>query len=163
MKNWLKNLLFVVFSFAFLGVGMLVAEIFIRQKGNPLKDPNFLADAPIDSIRINPSLPFDSTQGWMGDTVEVKEEYVEKETKNNSFAESTKPSGDYDVVIGIFGEQPNADRQVKKLRDLGYQSAYSYSNSSMDVVCAGQFTKNEAQKIADELNNKGFEAIVKRH
>jgi cell division septation protein DedD len=162
MKNWLKNLLFVVFSFAFLGVGMLVAEIFIREKGNPLKDPNFLADTPVDSTSINPSLPIDSTQGWMGDTVEVKDEYRKKEQKKEASIDTPKQSGDYDVVIGIFGERSNANRQVKKLKEIGYNNAYSFSKLSMDVVSAGQFSKEEAQKIAEDLNDKGFEAIAKR-
>jgi cell division septation protein DedD len=163
MKNWLKNLLFVIFSFAFLGVGMLIANIFIREKGNPLKDPNFLADTPVDTTTISPSLPIDSTQGWMGDTVEVKDEYVKKVPKKEAFIDTPKPSGDYDVVIGIFGERSNANRQVKKLKELGYSSAYSFSKLSMDVVSAGQFEKEEAQKIAEDLKDKGFEAIAKHH
>jgi cell division septation protein DedD len=161
MKNWLKNLLFVIFSFAFLGVGMLIANIFIREKGNPLKDPNFLADTPVDTTTINPSLPIDSTQGWMGDTVEVKDEYVKKAPKKEAFIDTPKSSGDYDVVIGIFGERSNANRQVKKLKELGYNNAYSFSKLSMDVVSAGQFEKEEAQKIAEDLKDKGFEAIAK--
>ncbi len=163
MKNWLKNLLFVIFSFAFLGVGMIVAELFIREKGNPLKDPNFLADTSIDSTTINPSLPIDSTQGWMGDTVEVKEEYVKKESKKEAFVDTPKSLGDYDVVIGIFGERSNANRQVKRLKEMGYNNAYSFSKLSMDVVSAGQFEKEDAQKIANDLKNKGFEAIAKHH
>jgi cell division septation protein DedD len=164
MKNWLKNLLFVIFSFAFLGVGMIVAEIFIREKGNPLKDPNFLADAPmVDSTNISPSLPIDSTQGWMGDTIEVKDEYLKKEPKKEAFIDTPKSNGDYDVVIGIFGERSNANRQVKKLKELGYNNAYSFSKLSMDVVSAGQFEKEDAQKIAEDLKDKGFEAIAKHH
>jgi cell division septation protein DedD len=161
MKNWLKNLLFVMFSFAFLGVGMLIANIFIHEKGNPLKDPNFLADTPVDTTTINPSLPIDSTQGWMGDTVEVKDEYVKKVPKKEAFIDTPKSSGDYDVVIGIFGERSNANRQVKKLKELGYNNAYSFSKLSMDVVSAGQFEKEKAQKIAEDLKDKGFEAIAK--
>jgi cell division septation protein DedD len=169
MKNWLKNLLFVIFSFVFLGFGMLVANIFIREKGNPLKDPNFLAEVSMDSTTLIPSLPADSTDGWLGDTVQVPEPMVEvkkpevkKEPIKESFTDTTKPSGDYDVVIGIFGERSNANRQIKKLKDFGYNDAYSYSKSSMNVVSAGQFDKNEAQKIASDLNDKGFDAIVKR-
>jgi cell division septation protein DedD len=161
MKNWLKNLLFVIFSFAFLGVGMLIANIFIHEKGNPLKDPNFLADTPPDTTSISASLPIDSTQGWMGDTVEVKDEYVKKEPQKEAFIDTPKSSGDYDVVIGIFGERSNANRQVKKLKELGYNNAYSFSKLSMDVVSAGQFEKEEAQKIAEDLKDKGFEAIAK--
>ena len=169
MKNWLKNLLFVLFSFVFLGVGMLVANIFIHQKGNPLKDPNFLAEAPVDTTTINSSLPVDSTDGWLGDTVQVPEPIVkipEPEIKlepiKESFTDIPKHSGDYDVIIGIFGEHSNANKQIKKLKSFGYENAYSYAKSSMDVVSAGQFDKNEAQKIASDLNNKGFDAIIKR-
>jgi cell division septation protein DedD len=169
MKNWLKNLLFVIFSFVFLGVGMLVANIFIHEKGNPLKDPNFLVENPADSTTITSSLPVDSTDGWLGDTIQVPElivktpkSEIKSEPIKESFTDTPKHSGDYDVVIGIFGEHSNANRQVKKLKDFGYDNAYSYSKSSMNVVSAGQFDKNEAQKIASDLNDKGFDAIVKR-
>ncbi len=168
MKNWLKNLLFVIFSFVFLGVGMLVANIFIHQKGNPLKDPNFLADIPADSSTITSSLPVDSTDGWLGDTVQVPEPIVknpepivEIESKKESLITNSQHSGNYDVVIGIFGNHSNANKQIKKLKDFGYDNAYSYTKSSMDVVSAGKFDKNEAQKIATDLNDKGFDAIVK--
>lgn len=169
MKNWLKNLLFVLFSFVFLGVGILVANIFVKQKGNPLKDPTFLAETPSDSATLTTSLSTDSTDGWLGDTVQVPKPQIkvpdpitEIKSEKKSFIVQPKHSGDYDVVIGIFGERSNADRQIKKLRDIGYNDAYSYSKLSMNVVSAGQFNKDEAQKIELILNNKGFSAIVKR-
>ena len=169
MKNWLKNLLFVLFSFVFLGVGILVANIFIKEKGNPLKDPNFLAETPVDSTTLVASLPVDSTDGWLGDTVQVPEPVVKVpepiakiEPEKESFVAEQKHSGDYDVVIGIFRERSNANKQVKKLKKFGYDDAYSYSKLSMNVVSAGQFAKNEAQKIASDLNSKGFDAVVKR-
>ena len=169
MKNWLKNLLFVLFSFVFLGVGILVANIFIKEKGNPLKDPNFLAETPVDSTMLTSSLPVDSTDGWLGDTVQVPEPVVKTpepiakvEPEKESFITEPKQSGDYDVVIGIFGERSNVNKQVKKLKEIGYDNAYSYSKLSMNVVSAGQFTKKEAQKIASNLNSKGFDAVVKR-
>ncbi len=171
MKNWLKNLLFVLFSFVFMGVGILIANIFIKEKGNPLKDPNFLADIPADSTMIKSSLPVDSTDGWMGDTAQVSEPVVKTPSTIITFhetsdeikptAEEPKRKRDYDVVIGIFGERLNANKQVKKLQDFGYNHAYSYSKLSMDVVSAGQFDKDEAQKIASNLKDKGFDAIVK--
>ena len=148
---------------------MLVANIFIKEKGNPLKDPNFLAETPADSTTLITSLPIDSTDGWIGDTVQVPEPVakilkpdIKTEPINESFTETPRRSGDYDVVIGIFGEQSNANKQVKKLKEFGYNNAYSYSKSSMDVVSAGKFDKNEAQKIASDLNDKGFDAVVKR-
>jgi cell division septation protein DedD len=162
MKNWFKNLLFVIFSFVFLGVGMLIANIFIHEKGNPLKDPNFLAENPIDSTTLQSSLPIDSTDGWLGDTVQVPEPDIKKAPLKDSFNDISQKSGDYDVVIGIFGEHSNANKQIKKLKDFGYDNAYSFKKSSMNVVSAGRFDKNEAQRIASNLNNKGFDAIVKR-
>lgn len=162
MENWLKNLLFVLFSFVFLGVGILVANIFIKEKGNPLKDPNFLAETPVDSTTLVASLPVDSTDGWLGDTVQVPEPIAKIEPEKESFVAEQKHSGDYDVVIGIFRERSNANKQVKKLKKFGYDDAYTYSKLSMNVVSAGQFAKNEAQKIASDLNSKGFDAVVKR-
>jgi hypothetical protein len=148
---------------------MLVANIFIHEKGNPLKDPNFLAEVSVDTTILNPSLPVDSTDGWLGDTVQVPEPIVKiqkseikVEPIKESFTDLPKHSGDYDVVIGIFGERLNANKQIKKLKSFGYENAYSYAKSSMDVVSAGQFDKSEAQKIALDLNNKGFDAIIKR-
>jgi cell division septation protein DedD len=162
MKNWLKNVLFVIFSFVFVGVGMLIANIFIHEKGNPLKDPNFLAENSIDSTTIQSSLTIDSTDGWLGDTVQVPEPEIKKAPLKEVFNDIPRKSGNYDVVIGIFGEHSNANKQIEKLKDFGYDNAYSFKKSSMNVVSAGRFDKNDAQKIASDLSNRGFDAIVKR-
>lgn len=162
MKNWLKNLLFVLFSFVFLGIGIFVAQLLINEKGNPLKDPSFLANSPIDSTTISTSFPFDSTQILTNDTVQINEPFIKKEPKKEIFDREIKSSGDYLVIIGIFGERANANIEVKKLKNIGYKSAYRFSKSSMDLVSAGQFGKQEAEKIALELKNKGYETIVKR-
>jgi SPOR domain len=162
MKNWLKNLLFVLFSFVFLGVGMVVAEFFIREKGNPLKDPNFLADIPADTTAVIVKNTVDSTEGWEVDSSSTLTKPI-IEPKKESFVENKKPQrGDYQVIIGIFGERSNANREVKKLKAMGYEDAYSFSKLSMDVVSAGLFEKSEAEMVASELKNKGFDAIVKR-
>ncbi len=161
MKNWLKNLLFVLFSFVFLGVGMVVAEFFIREKGNPLKDPNFLGDIPTDTIIVAKNIVPDSTHGWEVDSMNTIAKPL-LETKRESIVEEKKmQKGDYQVIIGIFGERANANRALKKLKSMGYEGAYSFSKNSMDVVCAGLYQKSEAEKVASELKNKGFDAIVK--
>jgi cell division septation protein DedD len=157
MKNWLKNLLFVLFSFVFLGLGILVAEIFIRQNGNPLKDPNFLADEPADTTALVTAIPSDSMQGWVGDTVKV-ETPVAKPSEETA---SKTPVGDFDVIIGMFSEKNNANREVKKLRTIGYENAYIFSKSSMSVVSAGLFTKTEAESVASDLKSKDYETIIK--
>lgn len=162
MKNWLKNLLFVMFSFVFLGVGILIANIFIHEKGNPLKDPNFLVGNSIDSTALTASLPIDSPDGWLGDTIQVPELVAKTQPIKKPFIDSPKQQGDYDVVIGIFGERSNANKQLKKLKDLGFDNAYSYPKLSMTVVSAGQFVQKEAQLIASDLHTKGFDAIIKR-
>ena len=108
------------------------------------------------------SLPIDSTDGWLGDTVQVPEPEMRKAPLKDSSNDISQKPGDYDVVIGIFGEYSNANKQIKKLKDFGYDNAYSFKKSSMNVVSAGRFDKNEAQKIASDLNDKGFDAVVKR-
>ena len=150
-----------MFSFAFLGVGMVVAEFFIREKGNPLKDPNFLMDIPTDTTAIAQNIVPDSTEGWDTDSVITIAKPI-VETEKESFVEDKKSqNADYQVIIGIFGERSNANREVKKLKAMGYQEAYSYSKLSMDVVSAGLYDKSKAEMIAAELKDKGFDAIVK--
>ena len=161
MKNWLKNLLFVLFSFVFLGVGMVVAEFFIREKGNPLKDPNFLVDSPVDTTIITKNIVPASTEGWETDSANIIVKPL-LGTKKESFVKDNKSQRiDYQVIIGIFGKRSNANREVKKLKAMGYNEAFSFSKLSMDVVSAGLYQKSEAEKVASELKNKGFNAIVK--
>ena len=161
MKNWLKNLLFVLFSFVFLGVGMGVAEFFIREKGNPLKDPNFLAEALPDTTVVAKNIVPDSTEGWETDSV-VSITKPSLKTKRENFVEEKKlQKGDYQVIIGIFGEKSNANREIKKLKAMGYIDAFSFSKRSMDLVSAGLYQKSEAEMVASELKHKGFDAIVK--
>ncbi len=161
MKNWLKNLLFVLFSFVFLGVGMVVAEFFIREKGNPLKDPNFLADVPTDTTATIIKSTADSTDGWEVDSSNLPARPLLETKKENFIQNKNHQRGDYQVIIGIFGERSNANREVKKLIAMGYNDAYSFSRLRMNVVSAGSFQKSEAEKVASELKNKGFDVIVK--
>ena len=161
MKNWLKNLLFVLFSFIFLGVGMVVAEFFIREKGNPLKDPNFLAETTSDTTVVAKNIVSDSTDGWQTDSV-ITIAKPSLETKKESIvAERKLQMGDYQVIIGIFSERSNAKREVEKLKTLGYHDAFSISKLSKSVVSAGLYQKSKAEMVASELKNKGFDAIVK--
>jgi cell division septation protein DedD len=156
MKNWLKNLLFVLFSFLFLGFGMLLAEIFIRKKGNPLKDPNFLVESTTDTAFVITDTLSTITDDWSKDTItslQAPQQTPEKET--------LKSNNDYLVIVGIFGKKSNANREVQKLKDLGYKNAYSFPKSSLDVVSAGQFSQEEAQNIASSLKSKGYDTVVK--
>ena len=160
MKNWLKNLLFVLFSFIFLGVGMVVAEFFIREKGNPLKDPNFLAETMPDTTVVAKNIVSDSTDGWQTDSV-ITIAKPSLETKKESIvAERKLQMGDYQVIIGIFSERSNAKREVEKLKTLGYHDAFSISKLSKSVVSAGLYQKSKAEMVASELKNKGFDAGV---
>jgi cell division septation protein DedD len=161
MKNWLKNLLFVLFSFIFLGLGILVAEIFIREKGNPLKDPNFLASTPdTDTLSVTNITTLDSTQGWVNDTIDLSEP-LPQNTESKQVITNSIEKKDYLVITGMYGQKANANREVQKLKDYGYSEAHSFRKSSMDAVSAGYFGKEEAENIASELKNKGFQAIVK--
>ena len=169
MKNWLKNLLFVLFSFVFLGVGMLIANVLIHQKGNPLKDPNFLSDISVDSASTMDSSSANSTGDWLKDTVQVSRPIIKapkiesKETlPKGSILKDSPKIENYDVIVGMFGNRSNANKQIRKLKDLGFDYAYIYPKASMNVVSAGKFGKGEAEKIASNLNIKGFDTIVRR-
>lgn len=43
MKNWSQNLLFILFSFLFMGLGMLLADFYIKRNGNPFKQERSVA------------------------------------------------------------------------------------------------------------------------
>lgn len=161
MKNWQKNLLFVLFSFIFMGVGIVVAEFFIREKGNPLKDPNFLVDTLTDTTISAKNIVPDSTEGWETDSIITITKPL-TEVKRESSIKETKPQHvDYQVIIGIFSKRINANSEVQKLKALGYHDAFRFSKLSKDVVSAGLYEKSEAEKVASELKKKGFDVIIK--
>lgn len=144
-----------------MGVGMVVAEFFIREKGNPLKNPNFLTDTPPDTVRVAKNIVPDSTEGWETDSVVTPVKPVIK-TEEQSIDPQSKPQpGDYQVITGIFSERTNANREVQRLKSLGYSGAFSFSKLSKNVVSAGLYQSLEAKRVASELKNKGFDVIIK--
>lgn len=171
MKNWFKNLLFVLFSFVFLGLGVLIAELLIREKGNPLKDPDFLADSPIDTNTLDTTtiLPsIDSTQYWKKSSTialppptQKLQKTAYKKPKNVRIITKPNHKKAYLVITGMFRQKANMSREIKKLKAMGYTDAYSFSRLSLNAVSAGHFEKAEAQKVVASLKRKGFQAIVK--
>lgn len=171
MKNWFKNLLFVLFSFVFLGLGVLIAELLIREKGNPLKDPDFLTDNSVDTNTLDTTtiLPsIDSTQYWKkSSTISLPpptqklQKTVSKKPKIERFIPKSNHKKAYLVITGMFRQKANMNREIKKLKAMGYTNAYSFSRLSLNAVSAGHFEKAEAQKVVAALKRKGFQAIVK--
>jgi cell division septation protein DedD len=171
MQNWFKNLLFVLFSFVFLGLGVLMAELLIREKGNPLKDPEFLTNSPVDTNTLDTTtiLPsIDTSQYWkksstiaLPPTTQKLQKTVSKKPKIVRIIPKPNHKKAYLVITGMFRQKANMIREIKKLKAMGYKNAYSFSRLSLNAVSAGHFEKAEAQKVASALKRKGLQAIVK--
>ena len=124
--------------------------------------PNFLVDTPTDTTIIAKNIVPDSTEGWETDSVAtITKPSTEAKRNSGSITQTKHQHGDYQVIIGIFSKKINANREVEKLKALGYHDAFSFSKLSKNVVSAGLYQKLEAEKTASELKNKGFDVIIK--
>jgi cell division septation protein DedD len=135
MKKQFANLLII--AIVSLPLGMVFSYFYIQQYGNPLRPPilqNIGAIATdstdVEDISLNPNEP--STK-----------KSVQPNTVNPSPVEPEATVADeYLVITGVFKSQENADKEIKRLKSMGYKTAYSYtspSNPKLKIVCAGKF------------------------
>ncbi len=88
-----------------------------------------------------------------------------KETKTSKFR-----SGDNKVCVGSYDNEKGADTEVRKLQELGYDTA-SYEKVRQTLgetskiiyrVKIGSFDEESANRLVDELKAKGFDAWIKK-
>ncbi len=102
--------------------------------------------------------------------VEKKAETVEKSSKKPASSTETKPatskSGKFYVVAGSYIVPSHADKQVAKLKKMGYASATSkvFGTDEYYRAIAGQYeSRQAAEKTVKNLKNKGLDAFIKTH
>jgi cell division septation protein DedD len=156
MKKQFANLLII--AMVSLPLGVISSYFYIQQYGNPLRPPilqNIGAMATdstdIEDISLNPNEP--STK-----------KTVQPSAVNLSPIEPvTTVADEYLVITGVFKSQENADKEIKRLKGMGYKTAYSYpspSNPKLKIVCAGKFADSKARNAAKSLKDKGVDAFV---
>ncbi len=63
--------------------------------------------------------------------------------------------GEFKVVAGVFGDMKNANKRLKVLKDLGYDSYLLPMDSNMHAVVVGDYPSREsAQSTADTLKRE---------
>ena len=76
---------------------------------------------------------------------------------------SSSENADFLVIAGSFSSEVNADRMVKRLKDMGYNDAEKivFDFSQYYSVVSGKFSDEEsAREISIELKNKSINAYV---
>jgi len=174
MKNWSQNLLFILFSFLFMGLGMLLADFYIQRNGNPFKQQtNYLA-SPADALGANDNAyPAVSNTSLDEDTTSLQSAVSENEaapvaTPVEKIKEPAKEiqeeqggdDGNTYVVTGVFGKEANAKAMISKLKNLGYSHAFGFPRKKLTAVTAGAFSEKEARKVKSRLESKGLDAVV---
>lgn len=68
----------------------------------------------------------------------------------------------YRVQVGAYAKKANAERQLDKMKELGYNDAFiAVVDGKLYRVQVGAFAnKRNAEKLRDEINAKGIRAIV---
>ncbi len=102
--------------------------------------------------------------------VEKKAETAEKTSSKSTASTEGKPatskSGKFYVVAGSYIVPSHADKQVAKLKKMGYASATSkvFGTDEYYRAIAGQYeSRQAAEKTVKNLKNKGLDAFIKTH
>lgn len=176
MKNWSQNLLFILFSFLFMGLGMLLADFYIQRNGNPFKQQTSYVASPADALGANnnayPSVS-NTSNTLEEDTTSLQSAVSESETApvaapvekakepiKEVQEEEAGNDGNTYVVTGVFGKEANAKAMISKLKNLGYSHAFGFPRKKLTAVTAGAFSEKEARKIKSRLESKGLDAVV---
>ncbi len=97
---------------------------------------------------------------------ETPEEPDEPEKPEDSEEDQEQASGSdgYVVVAGSFADQENADRQVQRLAERGYQpfiTTQEKDGITYRRVNVGTFeAREEAERVKEKLSSQGFDAAV---
>ena len=74
---------------------------------------------------------------------------------------SGSSSAIYRVQAGAYGSEINAKNALKKVRAVGYQDAFIKIENNMRKIQAWAGSREGAEKVVADLNEKGISAIIK--
>lgn len=154
MKNWSQNLLFILFSFLFMGLGMLLADFYIKRNGNPFKQQQN------ESLSLQAENPYTTdSSGVLGDsstsplTASGENAPSTLEEATNMAASKTetsqKSSKDADAT-----STESAERKVK---EVSHEEAEESGRNGSTYVVTGVFGKEaNAKAMIKKLKNFGY-------
>lgn len=83
-----------------------------------------------------------------------------KEGEDSKAPETEKADALYRVQVGAFAEKENADRQLIKVKEAGFDAIEKKEDDLYKVQVGAYAKENNAEKQADKLEEAGFEAAV---
>lgn len=113
-------------------------------------------------------------EGYTGDTDTDDDDSGDEDDEGEVASSSTptsfnntpsgKSSGKYMVIAGTFKQKSNAQKQLQKLKDLGYTSASveGFDKGTFAVLLVDRFDdKAKAQRLVSDLKAEGVSSYVK--
>lgn len=156
MKNWSQNLLFILFSFLFMGLGMLLADFYIKRNGNPFKQQQN------ESLSLQAENPYTTdSSGVLGDSStspltasganapSTLEEATNMAASKTETPASQKSSRDSDVT--------STESTERKVKEVSHEEAEESGRSGSTYVVTGVFGKEaNAKAMIKKLKNFGY-------
>lgn len=159
MKNWSQNLLFILFSFLFMGLGMLLADFYIKRNGNPFKQDRSVAAAISDDLYVGrnessaDSTTITSSSATLDSSVKTqlsKSGKTLKEETSNEQKNNASPATLPQTVL--------EKKQEKNITNVVKEEEQSKENSTGNMyVITGVFGKeSNAKAMIQKLKHFGY-------
>lgn len=99
-----------------------------------------------------------------GDEPEYANNNTSTKKINTISSSNLSQVGDYLVIAGAFKSEPNAEKEVEKLKNMGYPNAeiVEFDYSDFYSVCVARYeNSSDAEKVANSIKNRlGKKAYV---
>lgn len=159
-------LLFTGLLGLFIGVRFVAPQASAKTNHDPAKLLAYAGEIPDDQSQVLTGFDDLPTLQQLDSIDAAKEQKIEAIlAKEKPVAVTKSREGEplYVVVAGTFGFRENAEREVSKMKNLGFDHAYSFraANPKYYSVSAGKYrTQIEAKNVAKSLEDKDFPVMI---
>lgn len=154
MKNWSQNLLFILFSFLFMGLGMLLADFYIKRNGNPFKQQQN------ESLSLQAENPYatdssevfgDSSTSPLTGSGENAPSTLEEATNMAASKTETSQKSSKDA------DATSTESTERKVKEVSHEEAEESGRNGSTYVVTGVFGKEaNAKAMIKKLKNFGY-------
>lgn len=119
---------------------------------------------PQDGAQLNAARRSGQERGSDADDAEDADEAPAEGRAEDERAAAPERSGKFVVTAGAFADQVNAERQVQRLAERGYQpfiTTIERDGATYRRVNVGVFdSRDQAERLTEQLRSQGFDAAV---
>ena len=154
MKNWSQNLLFILFSFLFMGLGMLLADFYIKRNGNPFKQQQN------ESLPLQAENPYTTdSSGVLGDS-STSPLTASGENAPSTLEEATTMAASKTETSQKSSKDADAtstESTERKVKEVSHEEAEESGRNGSTYVVTGVFGKEaNAKAMIKKLKNFGY-------